>query len=73
MLCLSKILEMIAADPGFFDRVVTGDTTVFQYDPETKRQSVVWKTPSYLRPRERHFQILDQKYIDRVLRSDCLN
>jgi hypothetical protein len=28
-----------------FDRVVTGDETrCFQYDPETKRQSIQWKT-----------------------------
>jgi histone-lysine N-methyltransferase SETMAR len=28
-----------------FDRVITGDETwCFQYDPETKRQSVQWKT-----------------------------
>jgi hypothetical protein len=30
-----------------FDRVITGDETwCFQYDPETKRQSMQWKTDS---------------------------
>lgn len=40
--------EMIARlyeDPNFLDRVVTGDESwVFEYDPETKRQSSEWHT-----------------------------
>ena len=32
-------------NPEFLGRVITGDETwVFQYDPETKRQSLHWKT-----------------------------
>jgi hypothetical protein len=27
-----------------FDRVIAGDETCFQYDPETNRQSTHWKT-----------------------------
>ena len=35
-----------------FDRVITGDETwCFQYDSETKRQSVQWKTQNSPRPR----------------------
>ena len=46
-------LQTITDDPEFFDRVITGDETwVFQYDPETKRQSCQWKSPSSPRPRK---------------------
>ena len=34
-------------------RVITGDETwVYQYDPETKRQSSQWKTANSPRPKE---------------------
>lgn len=34
-------------DPNFMRSIVTGDETwCFQYDPESKRQSAVWKAPS---------------------------
>ena len=36
-----------------FDRVVTGDETwCFQYNPETKRQSMQWKTENSPRPKK---------------------
>jgi len=36
-----------------FDRVITGDETwCFQYDPETKRQSMQWKTQNSPRPKK---------------------
>jgi len=36
-----------------FDRVITGDETwCFQYDPETKRQSMQWKTHNSPRPKK---------------------
>ena len=36
-----------------FDRVITGDETwCFQYDPETKRQNMQWKTQNSLRPKK---------------------
>jgi len=36
-----------------FDRVITGDETwCFQYDPETKRQSMQWKTRISPRPKK---------------------
>ena len=35
------------------DRVITGDETwCFQYDPETKRQSMQWKTQNSSRPKK---------------------
>jgi hypothetical protein len=39
-------LEQIQADSHFLDKVITCDETwIFTYDPETKRQSMHWKTP----------------------------
>ena len=36
-----------------FDRVITGaETWCFQYDPETKRQSMQWKTQNSPRPKK---------------------
>jgi len=36
-----------------FDRVITGDETwCFQYDPETQRQSMQWKTQNSPRPKK---------------------
>ena len=36
-----------------FDRVITGDETwCFQYDPETKRQSMQWKTQNSPLPKK---------------------
>lgn len=41
----ADILESIEKDPTFLERVITCDETwIFQYDPETKRQSMHWKT-----------------------------
>lgn len=41
------IMQQLAADPGLLEKVVTCDETwIFQYDPETKRQSMHWKTQS---------------------------
>ena len=37
-----------------FDRVITGDETwCFQYEPETKRQSMQWKTQNSPRPKKK--------------------
>lgn len=47
------LLEKIGEDPEFLGRVITGDETwVFQYDPETKRQSLQWMTPNSPRPKK---------------------
>ena len=40
-----NILQMIEEELDFLGKLITGDETwVFQYDPETKRQSLQWKT-----------------------------
>ncbi|VVC26068.1 Armadillo-like helical [Cinara cedri] len=42
--CLD-FLEQIENDPSFLERVITGDEPwIFEYDPETKRQSQEWHT-----------------------------
>lgn len=42
--CLD-FLEQIENDPSFLERVITGDESwIFEYDPETKRQSQEWHT-----------------------------
>ncbi|KAL4142816.1 hypothetical protein QTP88_005213 [Uroleucon formosanum] len=42
--CLD-FLEQIANDHSFLERVITGDESwIFEYDPETKRQSQEWHT-----------------------------
>jgi len=44
--CCVDTFENIENDPDFFQNVITCDETwVFQYDPETKRQSMHWKSP----------------------------
>lgn len=46
-------LDAIEQDPHFLERVITGDETwVFEYDPETKRQSMEWHTPTSPRPKK---------------------
>jgi hypothetical protein len=40
-----NVLEKTEEDPDFLNSVITcNETWLFQYDPETKRQSVQWKT-----------------------------
>ena len=49
------MLEKIKDDPDIFRQIITRDETwVFQYDPETKRQSMQWKTAESLRPKKAH-------------------
>ena len=44
--CCADTLENIENDTDFFQNVITCDETwIFQYDPETKRQSMHWKSP----------------------------
>ena len=46
-------LEMIDEEPEFLGKVITGDEIwVFQYSPETKRQSLQWKSPGLPRPKK---------------------
>ena len=46
MNCCVDTLENIENDPEFFQNVIMCEETwIFQYDPETKRQSMHWKRP----------------------------
>jgi len=39
------LLERIENDNNFFKHIITGDETwIFEYDPDTKRQSLEWHT-----------------------------
>jgi len=41
----AELLEQVEADPELMERVITGDESrFFQYDPETKRQSLEWRS-----------------------------
>lgn len=43
----SDVLERLVEEPGLLEKIITCDETwIFQYDVETKRQSMHWKTPS---------------------------
>ena len=47
------MLEKIKDDLDILRQIITGDETwVFQYDLETKRQSMQWKTEELLRPKK---------------------
>ena len=51
-LCL-HLLERIQSDRNFLKDVITGDETwIFEYDPETKRQSKEWQTSASPRPKK---------------------
>ena len=44
--CCADTIENIENDPDFFQNVITcNETWIFQYDPETKRQSMHRKSP----------------------------
>ena len=47
------MLEKIKDDPDILWQIIRGDETwVFQYDAETKRQSMQWKTAELPRPKK---------------------
>ena len=47
------LLEQVEADLELMDRVITGDESwFFQYDPETKCQSLEWPSKGSLRPKK---------------------
>lgn len=49
----SNLLERIETDPDFLTNVITGDESwIFEYDPETKRQSQEWHTANSPRPKK---------------------
>jgi len=50
--CLD-FLEQIENDPSFLERVITVDESwIFEYDPETKRQSQEWHTSASTRQKK---------------------
>ncbi|UYV68864.1 hypothetical protein LAZ67_6001339 [Cordylochernes scorpioides] len=50
--CL-ELLDLIQNEPDFLNSVVTGDESwMFEYDPESKRQSCAWHTKSSPRPKK---------------------
>ena len=56
------ILQQQEADNKLLENVITGDESwVFQYDPETKRQSRLWKSASSHRPKKARMQRLQVK------------
>ncbi|XP_035226671.1 protein GVQW3-like [Stegodyphus dumicola] len=55
-----ELIDNADADPAFLDRIVTGDESwCYQYDPETKRQSSEWQSPSS--PRQKKFRFEKSK------------
>ena len=47
------ILEELETEPNLLGRVITsGESWIFEYDPETKRQSLQWKSPTSPRPKK---------------------
>jgi len=63
-------LHQLASDDGkFLSRVITGDESwVYDYDPETKRQSSQWKSPTLPRPKksqtgEKQYQVHDYHFL----------
>jgi len=49
------LLGRLEIEPNLLDKVITGDdSSVFDYDPETKRQSEEWHTQSSPRPKKAH-------------------
>ena len=47
------LLGRVENEPDFMQRIITGDESwVFEYDPETKRQSCEWHSPGSPRPRK---------------------
>ena len=48
-----ELLDRVRGNPDFLEQVITGDETwVFEYDPETKRQSSEWHTTGSPRPKK---------------------
>ena len=45
------ITQRLQTEPDLLHRVITADETrIFEYDPETERQSRQWKSPMSLMP-----------------------
>ena len=46
------MLKKIKDDPDILRQIITDETWVFQYNPETKRQRMQWKTAESFRPKK---------------------
>ena len=66
------ILEHLQTEPDLLQRVITDDESwIFDYDPETKRQSLQWKCPSSPKPKKaRQSRSQNQAHADRILRCE---
>jgi len=59
--CCADTLENIENATDFFQNVITCDENwIFQYDPETKRQSMDWKSPQF--PRKKKARMSKSKF-----------
>lgn len=57
-----ELLDRVSEEPDLLNNVVTGDETwVFEYDPQTKRQSSEWHTSSSPRPKQARMSKSKQK------------
>ena len=53
VLVCKDILERLETEPNLLGKVITGDESwIFEYDPETKRQSLQWKSAGSPRPKK---------------------
>ena len=64
------ILSDLLRNAEMSDRIITGDETwCFQYNPETKRQSMQWKTQNSPWPKKAHVSVAGQDHACVFLRS----
>ena len=57
MECAKDFINSCHQDPSFLANIITGDESwCYQYDPETKRQSMAWCSPSSPRPTKSRMQ-----------------
>jgi len=60
----AELLEQVEADPELMEWVITGDKSwFFQYDPETKRQSLEWRSKGSPRPKKARMSKSKLKYM----------
>ena len=68
--CLLHISSGLLRNAEMFDRVITGyEKWYFQYDPETKRQSMQWKTEFTSAEKNTHVSVAGQDHACVFLRS----
>ena len=66
------IIDRLQTEPDLLRKVISSDETrIFEYDPETERQSCQRKSPMSLRPKKantRTVKIKSQSHVDHILR-----